>query len=112
MDNIDEHAIENPHFLTPIPDNYRNLVYRGIWDSPDPSLPESGFTEKKISISVFDFDLNLISNYSLPNYTYQINNWFVNENGLYLNYAHPRNQKVSENYLVFHIFQFGQVENS
>lgn len=111
LDNIDEHAIENPHFLTPIPDNYRNLVYRGIWDSPDPSLPESGFTEKKISISVFDSDLNLISNYSLPNYTYQINNWFVNENGLYLNYAHPRNQKVSENYLVFHIFQFGQVEN-
>lgn len=109
--SFDLHAIENPHFLTPIPDNYRNLVYRGIWDSPDTSLPESGFTEKKISISVFDSDLNLISNYSLPNYTYQINNWFVNENGLYLNYAHPKNEKVSEEFLVFDVFKFGQVEN-
>lgn len=111
MENIDQHAIDNPHFLTPIPDNYRNLVYRGIWDSPDTSLSVSGFTEKKVSISVFDSDLNLISNYRLPNYTYQINNWFVNENGLYLNYAHPKNEKASEEYLVFDVFQFGQVEN-
>ena len=111
LENIDQHAIDNPHFLTPIPDNYRNLVYRGIWDSPDISLPESGFTEKKISIAVFDSDLNFISNYELPNYTYQINNWFVNENGLYLNYAHPRNEKVSEDFLVFHVFQFDQAND-
>ncbi|MFN3999563.1 DUF4221 family protein [Algoriphagus sp.] len=108
LENIDQHAIDNPHFLTPIPDNHRNLIYRGIWDSPDTSLPESGFTEKKISIAVFDSDLSLITYYSLPNYTYQINNWFVNENGLYLNYAHPRNEKVSEDFLVFHVFQFDQ----
>ncbi len=111
LENIDQHAIDNPHFLTPIPDNYRNFIYRGTWDSPDQSLPEAGFTEKKISIGVFDSDLNFISNYSLPNYTYQINNWFVNENGLYLNYAHPKSEKVSEDYLVFDVFQFGQVEN-
>jgi hypothetical protein len=108
---FDQHAIDNPHFLTPIPDNYRNLIYRGVWDSPDKSLPESGFTEKKISIAVFDSNLSHISSYSLPNYTYQINNWFVNENGLYLNYAHPRNEKVSEEFLVFHVFRFDQEEN-
>lgn len=106
LENIDQHAIDNPHFLTPIPDNYRNLIYRGTWDSPDPALNESGFTEKKISISLFDSELSLISKFDLPNYTYQINNWFVNENGLYLNYAHPRNEKVSEDFLVFHVFQF------
>jgi hypothetical protein len=106
LENIDQHAIDNPHFLTPIPDNYRNLIYRGTWDSPDPSLNESGFTEKKISISVFDSELSLLSKFDLPNYTYQINNWFVNKNGLYLNYAHPRNEKVSEDFLVFHVFQF------
>lgn len=106
LENIDQHAIDNPHFLTPIPDNYRNLIYRGTWDSPDPSLNESGFTEKKISISVFDSELSLISKFDLPNYTYQINNWFVNKNGLYLNYAHPRNEKVSKDFLVFHVFQF------
>ena len=106
LDNI---AIDNPHFLTPIPDNHRSLIYRGIWDSPDQSLPEAGFTEKKISIGVFDSDLNFISNYSLPNYTYQINNWFVNENGLYLNVAHPRNEKVSEEFLVFDVFQFDKL---
>lgn len=105
---FDLHAIENNHFLTSIPDNWRNIVYRGTWDSPDPTLNESGFTEKKISISVFDPDLNFLSKFELPNYTYQINNWFVNENGLYLNYAHPRNDKVSEDFLVFHVFQFDQ----
>lgn len=108
LENIDQHAIDNPHFLTPIPDNYRNLIYRGTWGAPDPLLPESGFTEKKISISVFDSDLSLLSTFDLPNYTYQINNWFVNENGLYLNYAHPRNERVSEDFLVFHVFQFDQ----
>ncbi len=108
---FDLHAIENPHFLTPIPDNWRNLIYRGIWDSPDSSLPESGFTEKAMSIGVFDSDLSLISRFSLPNYTYQINNWFVNENGLYLNYAHPRNGKASEDRLVFHVFRFEKKDN-
>lgn len=103
---FDLHAIDNPHFLTPIPDNWRNLIYRGTWDSPDSSSPEHGFTEKEISISVFDSHMSFISTFSLPNYTYQINNWFVNENGLYLNVAHPKNENLTEDFLVFHVFQF------
>ncbi|MDI1323581.1 MAG: DUF4221 family protein [Algoriphagus sp.] len=107
---FDLHAIDNPHFLTPIPDNWRNLIYRGTWDSPDKSLAEHGFTEKAMSISVFDSKMSFISKFSLPNYTYQINNWFVNENGLYLNLAHPKNEKLTEEFLVFHVFQFDQID--
>jgi hypothetical protein len=107
---FDLHAIDNPHFLTVIPDRWRNLIYRGTWDSPDKSLAEHGFTEKAISISVFDSNMSFISKFSLPNYTYQINNWFVNENGLYLNFAHPKNEKLTEDFLIFHIFQFDQMD--
>ena len=107
---FDLHAIDNPHFLTPIPDNWRNIIYRGTWDSPDKSLADHGFTEKALSISVFDSKMSFISKFSLPNYTYQINNWFVNENGLYLNLAHPKNEKLTEEFLIFHVFQFDQID--
>ncbi len=106
----DQHAIDNPHFLTPIPDRWRKLIYRGIWDVPDNSLPEGGFTEKEISISVFDEDLSLITEYSLPSYTYQINNWFANENGLYLNLAHPKNENLTEDFLIFDVYEFDLVD--
>ena len=103
---FDRHAIENPHFLSPVPDPWKNLIYRFTWGAPDPSLVDNGFTEKSSSISVFDSELNLIQEFSLPSYTYQINNWFVNENGLYLNVAHPKNETVSEDFLVFDLFKF------
>ena len=107
---FDLHAIDNPHFLTPIPDKWRNFIYRGMWDSPDNSLAEHGFTEKTMSISVFDGEMSFISKFSLPNYTYQINNWFVNENGLYLNFAHPKNENLTEEFLIFDVFQFDQID--
>jgi len=103
---FDRHAIENPHFLSPVPDPWKNLIYRFTWGAPDPSLGENGFTEKSSAISVFNSELSLIQEFSLPSYTYQINNWFVNENGLYLNVAHPKNETVSEGFLVFDRFQF------
>lgn len=103
---FDRHAIENPHFLSPAPDPWKNLIYRFTWGAADPSLVDNGFTEKSFSISVFDSELNLIQEFSLPSYTYQINNWFVNENGIYLNVAHPKNETVSEDFLVFDVFKF------
>lgn len=103
---FDRHAIENPHFLSPAPDPWKNLIYRFTWGAPDPSLVDNGFTEKSFSISVFDSELNFIQEFSLPSYTYQINNWFVNENGIYLNVAHPKNETVSEDFLVFDVFKF------
>ena len=103
---FNRHAIENPHFLSPVPDPWRDLIYRFTWGAPDPDLEGGGFTEKSSSISVFDSKLNLIQEFSLPSYTYQINNWFVNENGLYLNIAHPMSPDQKEDFLVFDIFQF------
>jgi hypothetical protein len=107
---FDRHAIENPHFLSPVPDPWKNLIYRFTWGAPVPNLGENGFTEKSSSISVFDSELNLIQEFSLPSYTYQINNWFVNENGLYLNVAHPKNETVSEDFLVFDLFKFKETK--
>ncbi|MFC3879181.1 DUF4221 family protein [Algoriphagus namhaensis] len=103
---FDRHAIDNPHFLSPVPDPWKDKIYRFMWGAPDPNLDENGFTEKSSSISVFDSDLNLLQEFSLPNYTYQINNWFVNENGFYMNVAHPMNETTSEDFLVFDIFKF------
>lgn len=99
---IDSHAISNVYYLSSIPDQWRNLIYRFNWESPKEGK-EVSFIEKGLSLSIFDDDLNHFMDYSLPDYTYQINNWFVWEEGLYLNVAHPKNNKVSENEIVFHI---------
>lgn len=103
---FDRHAIENPHFLSPIPDPWNNLIYRFTWGAPDPSLGINGFTEKSSSISIFDSELNLIEEFLLPTYTYQINNWFVNENGLYVSVAHPKNETVTEDFFEVDLFKF------
>jgi len=101
----DQHALENTHFLTIIPDKWQNLLYRINWGAPIESFPNAGFTEKKQSISVFDENLNFLHEFFLPDHTYQINNWFVNDKGLYLNFAHPMNENQKEDFLIFHIFK-------
>jgi hypothetical protein len=47
--------------------------------------------------------LKKLQHYSLPDYTYQINNWFVTKKGLFLNLAHPANPTLKENTLEFHV---------
>jgi len=104
-EDIDSHAISETHFLSPIPDNYRKLIYRPQWGPPLAERPEKGFLDKTMKLSIFNEQLNLIYESSLPSYTYSINNWFVNSNGLYINVAHPRNTKISEDYLIFDVFK-------
>ncbi|MBW3466959.1 DUF4221 family protein [Arthrospiribacter ruber] len=99
---IDLHGINNRHYLTSIPDPWRNVIYRANWEAPKEGK-EVSFIEKGLSLSVFDGNLNHLLDYRLPDYTYQINNWFVWKDGLYLNVAHPKNSSVSENEIVFHI---------
>ncbi|MHA7131632.1 DUF4221 family protein [Algoriphagus namhaensis] len=104
--DIDSHAIMETHFLSPIPDNYRKLIYRPHWGPPSAERPEKGFLDKTMKLSVFNEQLDLVYESSLPAYTYSINNWFVHSNGLYINVAHPGNTKISEDYLTFDIFEF------
>ncbi|MDN3205097.1 DUF4221 family protein [Algoriphagus sediminis] len=104
-EDIDSHAINETHFLSPIPDNYRKVIYRPQWGPPPTDQPEKGFMDKTMKLSIFNDQLNLNYESSLPSYTYSINNWFVNSNGLYINVAHPGNTNSSEDYLVFDIFR-------
>jgi hypothetical protein len=101
----DQHALENTHYLTLIPDKWRGLIYRINWEGISDSSG-AGFTEKKQSISVFDENLNFIQEFPLPDNTYQINNWFVNEKGLYLNKAHPSYQNMSDDHMLFDLITF------
>ncbi|MDF2156935.1 DUF4221 family protein [Algoriphagus sp. CAU 1675] len=101
----DQHAIENPHFLSPIPDPWRNLIYSIVWDSPDANSYKT-YLDKSQILRVFDENLELIQTVPLPDRTYQINNWFVNENGLYLNKAHPGDSLLNEDFLMFDVFKF------
>lgn len=103
---FEKHAVENTHFLAVIPDKWRGLVYRFNWLPPNPAFENGSWTEKSTSISIFDKDLNFLEEYTLPDHTYQINNWFVNENGLYLDFAHPKNEHQKEDFLTFHIINF------
>jgi hypothetical protein len=104
----DQHAIENPHFLSPIPDPWRNVIYSIVWDSPDANSYKT-YLDKSQVLRVFNKDLELIQTIPLPYRTYQINNWFVNENGLYLNKAHPGDSLLNEDFLMFDIFK---IENN
>lgn len=108
-ENFDKHALENTHFLSPIPDKWKRLIYRFNWESPE-NLEQANFTDKKQSFSVFDDNLNFIDQISLPNYTFHINNWFVNQNGLYLNKAHPMYLGFTDEYLVFDLITFEKQE--
>jgi hypothetical protein len=101
----DQHAIENPHYLSPIPDPWRNLIYSIVWDSPDANSYKT-YLDKSQILRVFDENLELIQTVPLPDRTYQINNWFVNENGLYLNKAHPGDSLLNEDFLMFDVFKF------
>ena len=103
---FEKHALENTHYLAVIPDKWRGLVYRFNWLSPNPAFENGSWTEKSTSISIFDKDLKFLEEYTLPDHTYQINNWFVNENGLYLDFAHPKNEHQKEDFLTFHIINF------
>lgn len=105
LENIDSHAITNTHYLSPIPDPWRELIYRFNWEEPIKGK-EISFLEKKTSLTVFDSELNKIQNFSLPNYTYQINNWFVTKKGLFLNVAHPAHPDLQENILEFDVVSF------
>jgi hypothetical protein len=101
----DQHAIENPHYLSPIPDPWRNLFYSIVWDSPSDANPYKTYLDKSQVLKVFNKDLELIQTIPLPDRTYQINNWFVNENGLYLNKAHPGDSLLNEDFLMFDVFK-------
>ena len=102
LDNIDSHAINNTHFLSPIPDPWQKLIYRFNWEAPIKGK-EISFLKKKTSLTVFDSKLKKLQHYSLPDYTYQINNWFATKKGLFLNLAHPANPALKENTLEFHV---------
>ena len=105
LDNIDSHAINNTHYLSPIPDPWRKFIYRFNWEAPIKGK-EISFLEKKTSLTVFDSKLKKLQNYSLPDYTYQINNWFVTKKGLFLNVAHPAKPDLQENILEFDVISF------
>lgn len=102
----DEHAIENAQYLSPIPDPWRNLIYSIVWDRPRSANSNNSNLDKSQVLRVFDEELKLIRSIPLPDRTYQINNWFVNENGLYLNKAHPGDSLLNEDFLIFDVFRF------
>ncbi|TFV92153.1 DUF4221 domain-containing protein [Algoriphagus kandeliae] len=101
----DQHAIENPYYLSPIPDPWRNLIYSIVWDGPSDANSYKTYLDKSQVLRVFNKDLELIQTIPLPDRTYQINNWFVNENGLYLNKAHPGDSLLNEDFLMFDVFK-------
>lgn len=101
---IEAHAIRNTHYLTPIFDPWKNLIYRFNWESP--KNEDGGFIDKETTLDIYGDDLKMKTHTFLPEYTYQINNWFVNERGLYLNVAHPKNPNIKEDELVFHVYDF------
>jgi hypothetical protein len=103
QDDFERHALTNSHFLTPVPDLDRRLIYQLVWGPPKTS---DQFVDKTISLKIFDENLTLKEDILLPDRTYQINNTFVNKNGLHLNPEHPLNGKTSENWLVFHVYSF------
>lgn len=106
VNEIDSHAILNTHYLTPIYDQWRELIYRFNWDSPKSNDKSVEFIDKGISLDIYNNKLKKITHLNLPQYTYQINNWFVNSKGLYMNVAHPSNPNLGEDELVFHLFDF------
>lgn len=100
------HAIENVHFLASVSDPWENLIYRLSWGKPNKEDSSVSFLDKSLKVAVFDKELNFIQDFDLPDYTYQVNNWFVNENGLHLNVAHPNSLDFEEGFLVFDVFKF------
>ncbi|MBD8489824.1 DUF4221 family protein [Echinicola sp. CAU 1574] len=102
----DQHMLQSTWYFTAIPDPWRNLVYRLEWGAPNPKYAHPNNMEKSMTFSVYDEQLQYLYSYPLPDHTYELNNWFVNKNGLYLNASHPKNTAYSEDFLEFDVLKF------
>lgn len=101
--SFDKHAISNKHFLSPVLDPKREFVYSVSWGVPTGGFLKHSFLYKTQSLRVFDSNLDLLKTIYLPDTTYQINNWFINDKGLYLNRDHPGSNETDEDFLIFDI---------
>lgn len=106
---MDLHAIENVRFFPIINDEFRELYYRFHWGDIDASnnlgrIPS--FMDKRIYLTIFDKNLHKLKEIELPQYTYRINTWFVNKEGLFIGKNHPGGANQVEDSIKMDLFKF------
>ena len=99
---------ENPEYRVLIYDKYRNVYYRfaypGIEVKPDDDVFKLGEFRRVFSVMIIDKDFNLIGETLMPENTYNVNMFFVNEAGLWLSTNHVDNPNFEEDAINFELF--------
>lgn len=94
-------------------DPYRNVYYRIIEEPNFQEIENNGERKdaKKPIVQIFDQDLNLVGEVSLPNYEYLYNMCFVSEEGLMISQPKMNYRKMTldEDTLRFVVFKLKEV---
>ena len=106
-----DHSLKNPHFLTTLYDQWRNIYYRFIWtgiDTKNSSGKFNSFIDKPIVVTLLNDQFEFIDEIALPNY-FALNQWFVTKKGLFLCPSNPKYSIEDFNHLKFFIYKISDV---
>ncbi|MBP5365473.1 MAG: DUF4221 family protein [Bacteroidales bacterium] len=100
--------IEEPEYRAMIYDKYRNLYYRfacpSIEVKPEDDVFTLGEFRSLFSVMIIDKDFNIIGETLMPEKTYNVNMFFVNEAGLWISTNNVENPKYEEDAINFELF--------
>lgn len=101
---------ENPNYGNLLYDKFRDVYYRVCYpktkiDKNENYMELWDFGRKVFSIMILDNNFNIIGETIFPEYTYNSNLMFIDDEGLYISENHYKNPNYDENKLIFRLFK-------
>lgn len=96
----------NDRYGSIVYDQYRELYYRFAYSKPIEKVSQEELFKLmqypiKQSILVFDKDLKMLDEISLPENNFVLSNYFISPDGLYISANNPKNVNASEENMTF-----------
>lgn len=101
--------VESPRYEYLAYDKYRNVYYRFVYHGETVNDDENVMSQrefhKTFSIMIIDEKFNLIGETLMPDNTYIMDSFFINEKGLWLSTNHPKNPIFEEDAVNFQLLE-------
>jgi len=114
VDNIDFNGqiarlVESPRYEYLAYDKYRNVYYRLVYHGESVNDIDNPMSQrefhKTFSIMIIDENFNLIGETIMPDNTYIMDSFFINEAGMWISTNHPKNPEFEEDVITFRLFE-------
>jgi hypothetical protein len=102
--DFEKYMAENPHYLKPLADVEKGLIFRPVWQKPNTDA-KNPFLAKPFSLTVANTELKKIADITLPKKSYAPNMYFLTINALYFCEMHPESN-MREDFLTLHRYSF------